>query len=296
MAWRNNKTDVSKKKKITWRPQSLTSVISTTMVLVLLGLVVLFALTARVLADSVRENLTVTVVMEDDTPAAEAKKTAQELEQRPYVSELLYISAEEALAEQTKSMGIDPMELMESNPFPITMELKMRPSYACNDSLQWISRQLRDMKTVADVMYQKDLVENLNSNLRHVSLVLLVIAGLLVLVSVSLIHNTVLLSVHSHRFTIHTMKLVGARWSFIRRPFMLRSLGTGVLSALLADVVLLGGIWWAARYDAAILQYVTGTNVLLMLACVLLCGLLLTSVCTYLSVTRYLRMREERMY
>ena len=287
---------MGKKNIIKWRPQSLTSVISTTMVLVLLGLVILFALTARVLGDSVKENLTVTIVLEDDAPAADARVLEAELKGKDYVSELTYISSEEALQEQIKSMGLDPTELLGANPFAISMEIKLRPAYACNDSLEWIAGELKEKKLVADVTYQKDLVESLNDNLQRISLVLLVIAGLLVLVSLSLINNTVRLSVYSHRFTIHTMKLVGAKWSFIRRPFLIRSLGTGVLSGLLADVILLGCIGWAARYDKAVLDYVTVPNMVFTLTCVLLLGVILTSACTYLSVTHYLRTREEKLY
>ena len=284
------------KRSSVWRVQDLTSIISTTMVLILLGLIVLFVLTARVLGDSVRENLTVTVDLKDGVSTMDAKQLQAQLNEETYVADILYISSEEALKEHRESMGIDPTELLGANPFPISMEIKVRAAYACNDSLLWITRDLKQLPQVADVVYQKELVENLNRNLQRASLVMLFIAGLLILVSLSLIHNTVRLNVYSQRFIIHTMKLVGARWSFIRRPFMLRGLCIGVVSALLAVAILFSGIQWAAVHDSAITEYVSLTNIGIMAACVLACGLIITLACTYLSVTHYLRLRESEMY
>lgn len=285
-----------KKKHSSWQWQALTSTISTTMVLMLLGLVVIFVLTAQKLSESVRENLTVTVVLQDDASTQEAKKLMTELGQKVYVNEIEYISSEQALKEQVEAMGLDPTEFLGTNPFSISMELKMKADYACNDSLRWISKELSESELVSDVMYQKDLVDSLNENLQRVSLVLLVIAALLVIVSLSLINNTVRLSVYSRRFIIHTMKLVGAKWSFIRRPFLVRSFWIGILSAVLADAILLGTIHWAFKYDAAIQQYVPMTNIAIMAGCVLIFGLAITVLCTYLSVTHYLNMRESALH
>ena len=278
------------------RMQSLTSVISTTMVLILLGLVVLFALTARVMGNAVRENLTVTVVMNDGVPSADAMALQGQLLEKPYVANIQYISSEQALNEQIEAMGIDPTDFLGANPFSISLEMQITAKYACNDSLAWIARELKEIDTVADVMYEKDLVESLNTNLQHISIILLIIAGLLVIVSLVLINNTVRLTVHSHRFNIQTMKLVGARWSFIRRPFMLRSLWIGIVSAIIAIIVLLGCIHWAASFDQAVLEYVTWPNIGIMALCVLGFGLLITTLCTYLSVTNYLRKREHELY
>ncbi len=285
-----------RKKHSSWQWQALTSTISTTMVLMLLGLVVIFVLTAKKLSESVRENLTVTVVLQDDASTQEAKKLMTELSQKDYVNEIEYISSEQALNEQIEAMGLDPTEFLGANPFSISMELKMKADYACNDSLQWISKDLSESELVSDVMYQKDLVDSLNENLQRVSLILLVIAVLLVIVSLSLINNTVRLSVYSRRFIIHTMKLVGAKWSFIRRPFLIRSFWIGILSAVLADAVLLGAIHWAFKYDAAIQQYVPTTNIAIMAGCVLIFGLAITVLCTYLSVTHYLNLRESALH
>lgn len=285
-----------KKRKIARTMQAITSAISTTLLLILFGLVILLSLTARVVADSVKENLTVTAVLDDDVQTSEAAHLLDSLKTMHYVSDISYISREQALQEQIESMGIDPTEFLGANPFSISMEIKMKPEYSCNDSLEWIAGELKSSKLVADVVYQKDLVESLNFNLHRASLFMLAIALLLVVISLSLINNTVRLSVFHHRFVLHTMKLVGAKWSFIRRPFLVKGFWLGVVSALIADAAIIGGIYWAARYDTSILNYVTQQNMIITAVSVLVIGLLLTTICTYFSVTHCLKMRESELY
>ena len=279
-----------------WTMQAITSTISTSLLLILLGLVILLSLTARVVADSVKENLTVTVVLDDDVSTVAAVHLCDSLKSMHYVSSIDYISREQALEEQIESMGIDPTDFLGANPFSISMEMKVKPEYSCNDSLEWISQELHESKLVADVLYQKDLVESLNFNLHRVSFFLLAIALLLVIISLSLINNTVRLSVFAHRFVLHTMKLVGAKWSFIRRPFLIKGFWLGVVSALIADAVIFGGIYWAAKHDAAVLNYITQQNMIITAVSVLIIGLVLTVVCTYFSVTHCLKMRRSELY
>ena len=276
--------------------QAFTNTISTTMVLILLGMVVLLMLTANVISDSVKENLVVTVVLQEDTPPEEAQALQKKLCAKTYVKSIEYVSKEQALKEHVESMGIDPSEFLEANPFSISMEVSMKADYSNNDSLLWIEKELKETKHVSEVYYQKDLVENLNHNLTRASLILLGITALLVIVSLSLINSTVKLNIYNHRFIIHTMKLVGAKWSYIRRPFLISSFWIGLASAIIADGVLFGLIMWAARYDEAIWLYVTQQNILIMAGSVLAVGLFITIVCTYVSVTRQLYMKAEKLY
>ncbi|MBO7472105.1 MAG: permease-like cell division protein FtsX [Bacteroidaceae bacterium] len=285
-----------RKNKIAWAMQAFTSTVSVTLLLILMGLIVLLSLTARVVADSVKENLTVTVVLEDDVQTPDAQHLCDSLNRMYYVSSIDYISREQALQEQIESMGIDPTDFLGANPFSISMEVRVKSEFSSNDSLMWISNELRKSELVADVMYQKDLVESMNKNLHRASYFLLAIALLLVIISLSLINNTVRLSVFSHRFVLHTMKLVGAKWSFIRRPFLVRGFWIGFISALIADAAIFGGIYWASRYDSSILNYVTQENMIITAVSVLVIGLLLTIVCTYFSVTHCLKMRGSELY
>lgn len=275
---------------------TLVSMISITMVLLLLGSVVLFALTANELSKSVRESLTVTVVLQDDIAVTEAKAFNDSISVLPFVKHSQYISSEQALEEQSKSMGLDPSEFLGSNPFSISLELAMKHQYNCSDSLNWIVPGLKSCEAVHDVIYQHELVDTLNRNLNRISAIFLVIALLLILVSMSLINNMVRISIHNHRFDIYTMKLVGADWSFIRKPFMARAALMGFFSAVLADVMLLGGVEWIISKDPSAISFLPMQNVAVMAVCVFLFGLVLTLLCTYVSVTRILGMRESDLY
>lgn len=284
------------KKKNILRWQFLTSTISTTMVLLLLGILVIFVLTAKEIRDYVHQDLTVTIVMADGTTAEEAHDIEQQISEKAYIHHITYISSEEALQEQIETMGIDPRELLNKNPFSISMELKLKAEYVCNDSLKWIVDDLSNENAIIDVIYQKELVESLNRNLNTITAVLLVITCMLAIISISLINNTVHLSVYSHRFLINNMKLVGARWNFIRRPFMLRSLGMGLIATLIANGILVSVILWLLRYDNELAQFVPQRNIAIMAANVLAFALVITQLCTYISVTRFLRMREKDLY
>ena len=275
---------------------TLVSMISITMVLLLLGSVVLFALTANELSKSVRESLTVTVVLQDDIAVTEAKAFNDSISALPFVKHSQYISSEQALEEQSKSMGLDPSEFLGGNPFSISLELAMKHQYNCSDSLNWIVPGLKSCEAVHDVIYQHELVDTLNRNLNRISVIFLVIALLLILVSMSLINNMVRISIHNHRFDIYTMKLVGADWSFIRKPFMARAALMGFFSAVLADVMLLGGVEWIISKDPSAISFLPMQNVAVMAVCVFLFGLVLTLLCTYVSVTRILGMRESDLY
>lgn len=276
--------------------QLVTLCISTAMVLVLLGLVVFSVQTSRNLSQWVRENLTVTVMLSEDVSVKDAKQLRRDLRHRPYAKDIEYISREQALKEQTLAMGSDPSEFLGANPFPATLEVRLTSDYANRDSLQWIAEELRKNPKVADVAYQVDLMDSVNRNLGKVNLVLLVLALLLTFVSFSLINNTVRLSIYSSRFLIHTMKLVGASWGFIRRPFMRQGLLVGVVAALIAIAVLGCCMWGLYRYEPNVRTIITWRELAVTATAVLLFGIVITAVCSYISVNKFLRMTAGELY
>jgi cell division transport system permease protein len=276
--------------------QLMTLCISTSMVLVLLGLVVFSVQTSRNLSHWVKENLTVTVVLNDEVSVGDAKRFQQDLVRRPFSKDVLYISREQALKEQTDAMGSDPSEFLGMNPFPATLELQLHSDYANADSLAWISDELRMNPKVTDVAYHVDLMDSVNRNLAKLNILLLVLAVLLTFISFSLINNTVRLSVYSRRFLIHTMKLVGASWGFIRRPFMRQGALVGVIAALIAIIVLGGGIYALYYYEPNILAIITWRELVITALAVLVFGLVITLTCSYISVNRFLRMPAGELY
>lgn len=276
--------------------QVVTMCISTTMVLILLGLVVFSVLMARNLTNYVKENLTVTVMLTDTIGNNEAHRLCRELYHRPYSHNIDYVSKEQALEEQSEAMGSDPSEFLGVNPFVASLELQLKSEYANRDSLKWIAEDLRKIPYVTEVVYQEDLMDKVNSNLQKVSIVLLILAGLLLFVSYSLISNTVRLSVYSRRFLIHTMKLVGASWGFIRRPFMRDGMVVGILSGVLACGVLGTGVWSLYQYEPHLTAIITWEVLVVTGAAVLLSGIVITTFCIYISVNKFLKMRARELY
>lgn len=276
--------------------QVVTLCISTTMVLVLLGLLVFFVLTARNLSAYVKENLTVTVMLADSVTDNQARLMCRDMYRRCYTRNVDYISKEQAQREQTAAMGADPSEFLGFNPFSATLEVRMKSEYANRDSLRWISAELMKDSRVTDVAYQEDLMDSVNNNLRKFSVVLLALAVLLTCVSFSLINSTVKLSVYSRRFLIHTMKLVGASWGFIRRPFLRNAIGIGLLAAVLACGVLGGGAYLLYTYEPSIVAVVTWRELAITGVAVFVFGIVITSLCSCISVNKFLRMSAGDLY
>ena len=276
--------------------QVVTLCISTAMVLVLLGMVVFFVLSARNLSAHMKENLTMTVMLKDSVSVNDAHLFCRELYHRPYSHDIDYISKEQAQREQVKELGSDPSEFLGFNPFPATLEIRLKADYACRDSLKWIVKELKKDKRVSDLAYMEDLMDRVNVNLSRVSIVLLVLALLLTFVSFSLISNTVRLSVYANRFVIHTMKLVGASWGFIRRPFLKQAVMVGVIAAVLAIAVLGAGVYGLYLTQPGIVEIVTWEVLALTAAAVLLFGIVITALCAFLAVNKFLKMKAQELY
>lgn len=276
--------------------QAITLCISTAMVLVLLGMVVFSVLSAQNLSAYVKENLTVTMVLSEDMSNPEAKTLKADLWKLPYINKVEYISKEQVLKEQTEAMGTDPSEFIGTNPFVGSMEIQLKAQYANTDSLKWITRELKKNQKVTDITYPQDLMNSVNNNLQRINLVLLVLAVLLTFVSFSLINNTVRLGMYARRFTIHTMKLVGASWGFIRGPFVRNAVGLGLLAAVIADGVLAGGVYALYCYEPDVVVVLTWQVMAITGGAVLAFGILITLVCSWLSVNKFLRMKAGDLY
>ena len=287
---------MTKKPNSFFNMQFITSSISTTLVLLLLGMVVFFVLSANNLSNYVRENIGFTVLVSDDMKEPEALKFQKTLNEKAYVKESAYISKEQALKEQTEAMGTDPAEFLGYNPFTASIEIKLNAEYANSDSIVWIEKEILANKKGMEVNYPQDLLDSVNQNLQKVSLFLLGLAGLLTLISFALINNTIRLAIYSKRFLIHTMKLVGASWGFIRRPFLLRNMWIGILAGLLADAILMAMASMLVKYEPELIEIVTPQTMLIVMTSVFVFGLAITSFCAYISINKYLRMKASALY
>lgn len=277
--------------------QKVTLCISTALVLILLGLVVFSTLTGRNLSAYVKENLVVTMMLEQDMSDNEAQTICRSVESRPYIKDIHFVSKREALRDAAHEMGANPASFTDGvNPFSSSIELTLKSDYANSDSLKWISKELKKYSKVSEITYQKDLIDAVNRNLAKIGLALLVLAALLTFVSFSLINNTVRLGIYARRFSIHTMKLVGASWGFIRKPFVLSTVAIGVVAAIIACAALGGMVYLLYCYEPEILTIVTWRDMAVTGGAVLLFGIIITAICACISVNKFLKMKAGELY
>lgn len=275
----------------------VTSSISTTMVLLLLGLVVFFVLGAHNLSVYVKENINFSIIISDDMRESDIIKLQKRLDKEPFVRQTEYISKKQALAEQTEAMGTDPSEFLGYNPFTASIEVKLQSEYANSDSIAVIEKAIKRRNTnIQEVLYQKDLIDAVNDNIRNISLALLGLAVVLTFISFALINNTIRLTIYSKRFLIHTMKLVGASWSFIRRPFLRRNFWIGVLSAAIADAILWSAAYMLVSREPELISVITPGVMLVVSLSVLIFGVVITWMCALFSINKYLRMKASSLY
>ncbi len=276
--------------------QFITSSISTTLVLLLLGLVVFFVLGAHNLSVYVKENISFSVLISDDMKESDILKLQKKLNKEAFVKETEYISKKQALREQTEAMGTDPQEFLGYNPFTASIEIKLHSDYANSDSIAKIEKLIKRNTNIQEILYQKDLIDAVNDNIRNISLMLLGLAVILTLISFALINNTIRLTIYSKRFLIHTMKLVGASWSFIRRPFLRRNFWIGVLAAVVADAILWGAAYWLVSYEPELIRVITPNVMVMVSVSVLVFGVIITWLCALLSINKYLKMKASSLY
>ena len=285
-----------KKHKSTFDMQFITAGISTTMVLFLLGLVVFFVLTANNLSVYIRENIAFSAILDDGIKETSIIKLQESLNKKDYVKQTVYISKDQALKEQIEAMGTDPSEFLGHNPFNASIEIKLNAGYTHPDSIKWIEKELMENKSILEVSYPQNLLDSVNRNLQKISAFLLGLAVMLSLISFSLINNTIRLTIYSKRFLIHTMKLVGASWGFIRRPFITRNLWIGILSGAVANAILTTSAYTAVKYEPELLAIVSPESIMIVAAAVMVFGMIITTFCAYISINKYLRMKISELY
>ncbi len=274
----------------------VTTIISISLVLFLIGVTSMLVLFANELSVQVRENLAISIVMKENVNDVEIQKLQKMLDATPYVKSTEYIDKERAAKELSEELGEDPIAFLGYNPLLASLEVKLHSDYTHNDSIANIETELKKYAEIKEVIYQKNLIQAINENVNRITFFLLGISALLLFISFALINNTVRLSIYAKRFLIHTMKLVGATGGFIRQPFILQGVFTGIVSAFIAMGLLslllfsvqseLGGIITLESLDFLLVSFLV----------MLLIGVVITFVSTYFAVNRYLRAKLNDMY
>jgi len=274
----------------------LTTGISITLVLFLMGLFGLIMLHARMLSDYVRENIGFSIMIREGVTEAGVLQLKKTLDGKYYVKSSEYIPRERAAEKLRSDLGEDFIGFLGYNPLLPSIDLRIKAPYANGDSLARIEKRLLANPEVKEVFYQKSLVDAINSNIEKISLVLLGFSAILLFIAIVLINNTIRLSVYSKRFIIRSMQLVGATEGFIRRPLLIRSIIQGCTSALFALLMLMLLIYFAIEQLPELLEL---QNPLMLIALVLflfLLGAFISWISTWFAVRKYLRMRTDLLY
>jgi len=278
------------------RSSYATAVISISLVLCMLGTIGILLLTAHRISKYVRENISFSVFLKDQVKEADIYRLQKTLDAETYVRSTRYITKEEAAKEFAEELGEDFVGFLGFNPLSSSIEVKLDAHYANNDSIDLIEARLLLHDEVKEVSYQKSMIHILNENIEKISLFILVFSALLVVIAVSLINNTIRLSVYSRRMLIRTMQLVGATNAFIRRPFLLRSMLHGIYSAFVAMAILVLGLYWAEGQLEDIIS-VRDVQILGgLFLIVFFLGITLSWISTYFAVNKYLKIKTDNLY
>lgn len=279
---------------------TVTTCISTTLVLLLLGIVVMFVSIGTNFSHQLREELTVEVMLKDSLTTSQVQAIGQHLKQAPFARRVNYISKEQGTREMNEALQGDMGQFVGSSPIPAEYEVYLRSDYANLDSLNHYERSIKALPGVADIDYPRDVMQNLDRTLPGIGLGLLIVAALLGVVSFSLINNTVRMNIYARRFSIQTMKLVGASWGFIRRPYLWQALRIGLASAIIAGGLLGGALYYmqfvAGEGDIYFNQLITPVVWAATLGTVVVCGVVLTMWCAYVSVNHHLHLSAGEAY
>jgi len=272
------------------------STLSISLVLVVVGILSFVLLNAKQISDRVKQNIGFSIIVKDNVNDAEIKKMQKILDTRPFVASSEYISKEAAAQAFKSELGEDFEEVLGYNPLLASIEIKLNPVYANNDSLAVISKTLLTNEVIHEVSYQKSLVHMINENVRRISVILLVAGAALMLVSFTLIRNTIHLAVYSQRFLIKTMQLVGATPYFICKPFMQNSAWLGFFGSLFANLILLIGIYFLQQEVGGVIDLMNKELILIMVGFVMVCGILLSLISSWMSVAKYLNKDMNDLY
>ena len=272
------------------------SVISISLVLFLMGMTGVLIVNAKSVSNYFKENIMVSAVLNVEADEADASELADNLEKNRYVKDIRIITKEEGVEEMKEMLGDDFLDVFEVNPIPVSLELQISADYISMDSLKVIEDALYEYPAVDEVVYQQSLVELLNANIERIGVVAGVLVLLLLFISVVLINNTVRLNVYSKRFTIHTMRLVGATKGFITRPFVGQAFFQGLIAGSVADVFILGALYLIRNEFYQLFSLFDAMLLGLVMVAVIVLGVLICLVSTAAGVRSMISLTKNELY
>ncbi|MBQ8856364.1 MAG: permease-like cell division protein FtsX [Bacteroidales bacterium] len=275
----------------------LSSVISISLVLLLVGVAAMLLVNARSVSDYFKENMQVTVMMKQNvTDEAAMDYQNSILDGKRFIKKSVFVSKEQGQREMADMLGEDFLEVFETSPIPVSIDITLKAEYVSADSLEVVRREIAASPLVDEVVYQSSLVDALNANLNKISAVLGVFIALLLFISFVLINNTVRLNVYARRFTIHTMKLVGATRSFIRAPFLVQAAFQGVFAAFIAIIALIVMMYFMRSEFQQLFEIFRLDLLLTVIGIVLASGLAICLISTWFVVNKLVSLKKDELY
>jgi cell division transport system permease protein len=278
------------------RTSGVTVIISLSLVLFMLGALGLLVINANKLSKHFKENIGFQVYLKDTATSAQTDALIQELSNARFTRSVNLVTKEKAAEKLKADLGEDFISFLGSNPLLNSVEIKLEESHANTDTLEIIEKKLLQKPFVKEVVYQKNMINNLNKNRSAVAFFILIFSGALLIVAIALINNTIRLSIYSQRFLIRTMYLVGATRSFISRPFIFKGLRQGVIAGVIAGVLLAGFLMLSTRFIPDLLQYQDENVLLLLLIGIIMIGIIISAFSAFFAVARYLRLKTSDLY
>ena len=274
----------------------MSSVVSISLVLLLVGIAAMLLLSATSVSDYFKENMEISVIMKHGVSDDDAVGFQEKLEKSRFVKSTEFVSREQGEQEMKEMLGEDFLDVFEASPVPVSIDMTLDAGYVSSDSLAVIKAEILEDPLVDEVNYQKSLVDALNANFSQISAIIAVFIALLLFISYVLINNTVRLSVFARRFTIHTMKLVGATRAFIRAPFLVQAAIQGVFSAMIANAAIVGLLYFLKSRFGQLFEMFSQEVLILVMVIVLVAGLLICVLSTYFVVNKLVALKKDELY
>jgi cell division transport system permease protein len=278
------------------RTSGITVIISLSLVLFMLGALGLLVINANKLSKHFKENVGFQIYLKDTASSAQTDGLLQEISNSKYAKSVNLINKEQAAEKLKADLGEDFVSFLGSNPLLNSMEVKLNANYANTDTLLIIEKSLLQKNYIKEVVYQKDMINNLNKNTKAIAFFILIFSGALLVVAIALINNTIRLSIYSQRFLIRTMYLVGATRSFISKPFIFKGVRQGIIAGIIASILLVGLLAISTRFIPDLLQLQDENLLLILFSGIVLVGVIISAFSAMLAVLRFLRLKTSDLY
>ena len=278
------------------RTSSLSTILSISLVLLMLGSMGFIFVNSQKITKYIKENVGITIVLNNEKIAVDVLQFQKNLDANEWIKSTIYVSKEDAAKELVSELGEDFVSFLGFNPLSNTIDVFMKSEYANSQTMEQLAEIVKKNELVKDVVFQNDLIDAINNNMKKLNLILVSFSILLMIVSVTLINNTIRLTVYSKRFLIKTMKLVGATNGFIRKPFIMIGLRQGVLSGLIGILLIMLVLFGVQKEMPELLQLQDINSLVIIFALVFIFGILISTLVTNFSVSKYLKIKEDELY